>query len=100
MIFTVKFLEDALIEFQEAAEWYEIRSEGLGEQFQDLVSKKIDSIKEHPERYPKRKSNFRQIALRTFPFIIIYTFYKKEGMIIINSIFHTSRNPRKKYRRK
>lgn len=100
MIFTVKFLEDALIEFQEAAEWYEIRSEGLGEQFQDLVSKKVESIKEHPERYPKWKSNFRQIALRTFPFIIIYTFYKKEGTIVINSIFHTSRNPRKKYRRK
>lgn len=55
MIFTVKFLEDALIEFQEAAEWYEIRSEGLGEQFQDLVSKEVESIKEHPEIYPKRK---------------------------------------------
>ncbi|RNI36136.1 hypothetical protein EFY79_10625 [Hanamia caeni] len=60
----------------------------------------MESIIEHPERYPKKKSNFRQIALRTFPFIIIYTFYKKEGIIIINSIFHTSRNPRKKYRRK
>ena len=100
MILTVKFLENALVEFQEAAEWYEIRSEGLGGRFRDLVSKKIESIKERPERYPKRKSNFRQIALRTFPFIIIYTFYKKEGIIIINSIFHTSRNPRKKYRKK
>jgi|SRR6185312_375683 plasmid stabilization system protein ParE len=100
MIFTVKFLEDALIEFQETAEWYETRSVGLGGRFRDLVTKKIESIVEYPERYPKRKSNFRQIALRTFPFIIIYTFYKKEGTIVINSIFHTSRNPRKKYRRK
>jgi plasmid stabilization system protein ParE len=97
---TVKFLEDATIEFQEAAEWYETRSVGLGERFRDLVTKKIESIIEHPERYPKRKSNFRQIALRTFPFIIIYSFFKMEGIIIINSIFHTSRNPRKKYRRK
>jgi plasmid stabilization system protein ParE len=97
---TLKFLEDAAFEFQEAVEWYETRSTGLGERFRDLVTKKIESIVEHPERYPKRKSNFRQIALRTFPFIIIYTFYKKEETIIINSIFHTSRNPRKKYRRK
>ena len=54
----LKFLEGARIEFQEAAEWYEIRSEGLGERFRDLVDKKIESVKEHPERYPKRKSNF------------------------------------------
>ncbi len=67
--------------------------------FRDLINKKIESIKEHPERYPKRKRNFREVVLRTFPFIIIYTFYKKEGIIIINSIFHTSRNPRKKYRK-
>lgn len=94
-----KFLESARIEFQEAAEWYETRSEGLGERFRELINKKIEFIKEHPERYPKRKSNFREMALRTFPFIIIYTFYKKEGIIIINAIFHTSRNPRKKYRK-
>jgi plasmid stabilization system protein ParE len=97
---TVKFLEEARSEFQEATEWYETRSVGLGERFRDLVTKKIESIIEHPERYPKRKSNFRQITLRTFPFLIIYTFYKNEGIIIINSISHTSRNPRKKYRRK
>ena len=97
---TVKFLEDARIEFQEAAEWYETRRDGLGVRFRDIVQNKIEIIKEFPERYPKRKSNFRQIALRDFPFVIIYTFYKKERIIIIHSIFHTSRNPRKKYRRK
>jgi plasmid stabilization system protein ParE len=98
-MYIIRFLEDARNEFQEAAEWYEIRSEGLGERFRDLVNKKIELIKKHPERYPEKKSNFRQIVLRTFPFVIIYTFYKKEGIIIINSIFHTSRNPRKKYRK-
>jgi len=97
---TIRFLEEARIEFQEAAEWYETRRDGLGEQFRDIVQNKIETIKEFPERYPKKKSNFRQIALINFPYVIIYTFYKKEGIIIINSIFHTSRNPRKKYRRK
>jgi len=51
---TLKFLEDAGIEFQEAVEWYETRSSGLGERFRDLT-KKIESIVEHPETYPKRK---------------------------------------------
>jgi hypothetical protein len=41
---TLKFLEDAGIEFQEAVEWYETRSSGLGERFRDLVTKKIESI--------------------------------------------------------
>lgn len=96
---TIKFLEEASIEFQEAAAWYELRSKGLGERFRDSISRKIEIINQHPERYPKKKGNFRAAALRTFPFIIIYIFYKKEGIILITSIFHMSRNPRNKYRK-
>ncbi len=47
---TVKFLEDARIEFQEAAEWYETRRNGLGGRFRDIVQNKIETIKEFPER--------------------------------------------------
>jgi hypothetical protein len=36
-MYIIRFLEDARNEFQEAAEWYEIRSEGLGERFRDLI---------------------------------------------------------------
>jgi mRNA-degrading endonuclease RelE of RelBE toxin-antitoxin system len=73
------------MEFLEAAEWYEIKNEGLGERFRDLVNTKIESIKEHPERYPKKKSNYRKIALRNFPFIIIYIIKREELLLLTQS---------------
>jgi plasmid stabilization system protein ParE len=98
-MFILKLLEDADREFQEAAQYYELRSEGLGERFIDIVTRKLETIQKYPERYPKRKSTFREVPIKTFPFIIVYTFFKKEKTITINSIFHTSRNPQKKYRK-
>ena len=56
-MYILKLLEEADKEFQEAAEWYETRSEGLGGRFVDIVKKKFETIKEHPERYPMRKSS-------------------------------------------
>ncbi len=96
---TIQILEEADKEFQEAANWYEDKSEGLGLRFIEVIKIKLEVIQRNPERNPKRKGNFRESVVRTFPYVIIYTFYKKENIITINSIFHTSLNPRKKYRK-
>lgn len=96
---TIQILEEADKEFQKAANWYEDKSEGLGLRFIEVIKIKLEVIQRNPERNPKRKGNFRESVVRTFPYVIIYTFYKKENIITINSIFHTSLNPRKKYRK-
>ena len=93
-------LEDAEREFVQAARWYEEKSEGLGLRFIDVVKHKLELIRDDPERSPKRKGNFREAVVKIFPFVIIYVYYKKEKMITVNSIFHTSQNPRKKFRKK
>ena len=99
MKFTLKLLEEADLEFQDAALWYEMKSKGLGERFIDTITKKLETIQEHPERYPKRKNLFREAPIRIFPFIVVYTFYRREKKVIVSSIFHTRKNPRKKYRK-
>jgi plasmid stabilization system protein ParE len=96
-LYTLNLLEEAGKEFIEAAQWYEQKSKGLGDRFIAIMQRKLHLIQQFPERYPKRRKNFREAVIRTFPYIIIYTFYKKEGIIIVNAIFHASRNPRKKY---
>ena len=96
---TIQILEEADKEFQKAANWYADKSEGLGLRFIEVIKIKLEVIQRNPERNPKRKGNFRESVVRTFPYVIIYTFYKKENIITINSIFHTSLNPRKKYRK-
>jgi mRNA-degrading endonuclease RelE of RelBE toxin-antitoxin system len=93
------FLEDAQKEFQQSAEWYEEKMDNLGIRFQDAVHERIENLKWHPKRYPKRKNNFRVSPLKSFPFVIVYTFYEDKNIIIINSVFHTSRNPLRKYRK-
>jgi toxin ParE1/3/4 len=99
-LYTLKILEEADKEFQEAVQWYENQAAGLGIKFIDVIRNKLEFIKKHPEKNPKRKGQFREAVVRVFPFTIIYTLYKKEGLITVNSIFHSSRNPNKKYKRR
>ena len=95
---TIKVLEAADKEWAEAALWYEKKYPGLGDRFIGMVEKKLDLVARYPERYPKRKGNFREALVNVFPYIIIYTFYEKEELVTITAIFHASQHPGKKYR--
>ncbi len=98
-MYTLSILEEASKEFTEAAQWYEQKSEGLGYRFIETIQRKLQLIQQFPERYPRRRKNFRETVVKTFPFIIVYSFYKKEGIIIVIAIFHAKRKPAKKYRK-
>jgi len=84
------FLEDALTEFEEAAVWYETNLEGLGERLRNSINNKIKEIQEYPERFIKRKGNFKEAIIKHLPYTIINTFYKKESIMVVNAIFHMS----------
>ncbi len=98
MSYTVIFLSRALQELTEAWEWYENRKSGLGDEFKDRLINRVKNIKSYPERFPERKKAFREIKLKTFPYLIIYKIDNKRKVIAIVSVFHTSRNPNKKYK--
>ncbi len=92
-------LEEADKEYQEAAKWYEAAMIVSVYVSLTLLKKKLKIIQQFSERYAKTKANFREAPVKVFPYIIVYTFYKTKKIITINSIFHTSRNPRMKYNR-
>lgn len=46
-----------------------------------------------------RKGFYRESLVENFPYVIVYRVNKKPGKIFISSLFHTSRNHGKKYRR-
>ncbi|MGQ0738666.1 MAG: type II toxin-antitoxin system RelE/ParE family toxin [Bacteroidota bacterium] len=77
-------------------EWYEERQKGLGDRFADEVFKNIFLIEKNPERFPVRIKNFREKPLWLFPFVIIYKIVYSNKSVRILSVFHTSRNPKKK----
>lgn len=78
-------------------DWYEERLKGLGDKFVKEVIERISDIQESPDRYPARYKNYKETSIDTFPFLIIYRINKRRKLIRIVSVFHTSRNPKKKY---
>ena len=95
----IKLSELAQKELEDSSEWYEERSAGLWDYFADVIYSSLNSISRNPEAYHNRRSNTREFVVDKFPFIIAYRFLKKENAIYVLHIFHTSRNPKLKYRK-
>ena len=99
MAFRLIFHPIADKEFSEAYQWYEERLEGLGSRFIESIGDQLNQITNDPLSHPKKKGSFREAKADSFPYLIIYKVYDKKKTIFISAIYHTSRNPRKKYRK-
>ncbi|HMP99859.1 MAG TPA: type II toxin-antitoxin system RelE/ParE family toxin [Cyclobacteriaceae bacterium] len=99
MAFQVFFHPQAETEYIEAIKWYEERLPGLGMKFENAVEKQIKLIACKPHHYQKKKAAFREAKTEKFPYIIVFKVYEKVNTILIAAVFHTSRNPKKKYRK-
>ena len=99
MSYTLIFNSKAENEFIAASEWYEEQAPGLGERFEREAEKQLQKIIANPFAYHFSKGNFRESSVDQFPFTIVYAVNEKAKTIYISSIFHTSRNPKGKYRR-
>ena len=78
-------------------DWYEERLKGLGDRFVHEVKGTIFKVTQNPKRYPPKYNNYRQTAVDTFPFVIIFQINERKKLVRIISVFHTSRQPNKKY---
>src|ERR1700744_1146386 len=83
---------------KEAYEWYNEQQPGLGDLFLNELESCLDKLESWPLAYSKIKKNYRQLVLQTFPYVIVFEIIKKE--VVVYSVFHTSLNPKKKFRRK
>ena len=93
------FSPAALAEYKEAVAWYQERSEMAAANFVEAVSLKIKEICKDPLRYRNTYKVFRETSLKKFPFSIVYFPDQKKKTVIISSIFHHRRNPRRKYKK-
>jgi plasmid stabilization system protein ParE len=99
MAFTITISNRAYREYYKAYEWYEEKLLGLGVRFEDALERQIDQIAQSPLVYSNRKFDTRESKIEDFPFLIVYKIVWAENVILITSIFHTSRSPKKKYRK-
>jgi plasmid stabilization system protein ParE len=85
---------EAALEITKAFEWYERKSDGLGERFYIEVQKAFDRIIKNPSAYSKIKRHIviRRINLFHFPYKIFYDPLVKPIRII--AVIHAARSPK------
>ena len=99
MNYSFELREEATREFADAYVWYEEQQEGLGLLFKRSVDDKLKQICSNPLHYKAAYKRFHQSLTDKFSFLIVYTINEKNKLITVFAIFHTSRNPRKKFRK-
>lgn len=82
----------------DAAEWYESKQPGLGDQFLNDWESTVTYILSNPLAYSKKTKNFRQASLKTFPYSIVYEII--DHLIVIYAVINGKRHPKKRYLRK
>ena len=92
MSYSLELQSEAVIDIHEVFEWYQIKREGLGFDFIEEIEAGFKNICDHPQYYTSINKNFRRYKINRFPFLIIYEI--EEDSIIINSVRHSSRNPK------
>jgi len=91
--------EEAIQELTEAFLWYEEQQIDLGKEFRTKVYDRLNQVCNNPLHNQISNKNFRSALTDKFPFLIVYFIDEKNHLIVVTAIFHTSRNPKSKFKR-
>ena len=96
--FSVILSKRAANEVTNSWKWYEERQNGLGDRFLIELVAQLNLIEKFPERYSCKFKLYRETSLAIFPFAIIYKINKRKKIVQVVTVFHSSRNPAKRYK--
>jgi len=85
------FHEDANLELNDAARYYEKITVGLGLSFLDAVEDAVDKILENPKSYQLVGGEIRRKPLARFPYSLLYV--TEPDHIRIVAVAHQKRRP-------
>ena len=88
---TVRLLEVAQRELDEAIAHYNGESPGLGDAFLLELLAAIDRIRRFPDAWHPLGGEIRRCRLRRFPYGLIYSMEKEDVLIL--AVAHTHREP-------
>ena len=86
-----KFHPEALLEFEEAVQFYKERGRTLGQRFAKEVRMTIAKIVAAPDRWRVLEQDVRLCRARVFPYAVLYTI--EADYILIVAIAHGKRRP-------
>ncbi len=80
----------AVVDLQEAYDWYELQLDGLGERFIEHIKLYFEQIIHNPNQFRNTYNRFREVFIQKFPFIIVYFVEPQNKRVVITAVFHTS----------
>ena len=89
---TLAFLAPARAELEQAVDYYNSESEGLGFEFAAEVKRTLERISRYPEAWQPLSKRTRRCRTNRFPYGIIYQI--READILVVAVMHLHRNPR------
>src|SRR5262245_12265915 len=87
----IRLLDVAQHELDEAVEYYNAESAGLGDEFLLEVVSAFDRIKQFPKAWHPYTENSRRCQTRRFPYAVVYQILPSE--ILVVAIAHMHRRP-------
>lgn len=97
MAFKLIFLEPAIIDMENAFQYYEEKVNGLGIEFENEVIEVVKLIRRNPSLFPIKFAKVHEALIKRFPYIITYEVLEKQ--IVVLAVFNTNQNPKKKVKR-
>jgi plasmid stabilization system protein ParE len=95
-MYQLRILQNAREDMQKSADWYNEQQSGLWERFLLHVIETFKLIEVNPLHYEEKFSReFRFARVAVFPYVIVFKI--KKHLVVINAVFHTSRNPKKNF---
>ena len=90
MSYKILIQPEAELDLQEAFDWYEENSRGLGSEFVRAVDASLSQIQRNPLAYPLVYKEIRRKLVRKFPYGVLYLI--ESETIYIIACFHVKRS--------
>lgn len=92
MAYNLHVQAEAIMDMQDAFDWYQAKKDGLGFEFLEEVETGFQNICNNPQYYTAINGHFRRHKVKRFPYLVIYEI--EPDTIIINAVRHSSRKPK------
>ena len=91
MSYKILIKQEAELDLQDAYNWYEENSRGLGSEFIRVIDASLSTIQRNPFAYPEVYKKIRRKLIRRFPYGIFYLI--ESETIYVIACFHVKRDP-------
>ena len=89
MDYTIYLTPSAIADISLSKDYYNSKSDGLGNRMVNEVDLMLNKIAAIPHAYSKRYLDIRAAKLPSFPYLIYYTITEKSKLIQVLRVFNT-----------